>query len=43
MVKTLPPDGRYIITDYAGSDAWYIYKGRIPPKWIVGYELIKEA
>ena len=43
LVKTLPPDGRYIITDYAGSEAWYIYKGRIPPKWIVGYELMKEA
>ena len=43
LVKTLPPDGRYIINDYAGSEAWYIYKGRIPPKWIVGYELMKEA
>ena len=43
LVKTLPPEGRYIITDYAGSEAWYIYKGRIPPKWIVGYELMKEA
>ena len=43
LVKTLPPEGRYIITEYAGSEAWYIYKGRIPPKWIVGYELMKEA
>lgn len=43
LVKTLPPEGRYIITDYAGSEAWYIYKGRIPSKWIVGYELIKES
>ena len=43
LAKTLPPEGRYIITDYAGSEAWYIYKGRIPPKWIVGYELMKEA
>ena len=43
LVKTLPQEGRYIITDYAGSEAWYIYNGRIPPKWIVGYELIKEA
>lgn len=43
LAKTLPPEGRYIITDYAGSDAWYIYKGRIPPKWIVGYELMEEA
>ena len=43
LVKTLPQEGWYIITDYAGSEAWYIYKGRIPPKWIVGYELIKEA
>lgn len=43
LVKTLPPEGRRIITDYAGSEAWYIYKGRIPPKWIVGYELMKEA
>ena len=43
LVKTIPPEGRYIITEYAGSEAWYIYKGRIPPKWIVGYELMKEA
>lgn len=43
LAKALPPEGRYIITDYAGSDAWYIYKGRIPPKWILGYELMKEA
>lgn len=43
LAKTLPPEGRYIITDYDGSDAWYIYKGRIPPKWIVGYDLTKEA
>lgn len=43
LAKTLPPEGRYIITDYAGSEAWYIYKGRIPPEWIVGYELMKEA
>ena len=31
LVETIPPEGRYIITDYAGSEAWYIYKGRIPP------------
>lgn len=43
LAKTLPPEGRYFITDYAGSEAWYIYKGRIPPKWIVGYELMKEV
>ena len=43
LAKTLPPEGRYIITDYAGSEAWYIYKGRSPPKWILGYELMKEA
>lgn len=43
LVKTLPQEGRYIITDYDGSEAWYIYKGRIPPSWIVGYELMKEA
>ena len=43
LVKTLPQEGLYIITDYAGSEAWYIYKGRIPPSWIVGYELMKEA
>ena len=43
LVKTLPQEVRYIITDYAGSEAWYIYKGRIPPSWIVGYELMKEA
>ena len=43
LVKTLPPEGRDIITDYGGSESWYIYKGRIPPSWIVGYELMKEA
>ena len=24
------------ITEYPGSENWYVYLGRIPPKWIIG-------
>lgn len=37
FAETLPPKERWIITDYAGSESWYIFNGRIPPSWIIAY------
>ena len=36
FVKELPVEHQGIVTDWDGSDKWYIFKGNIPPKWIVG-------
>lgn len=33
---------RKIVSDWPGSDAWYVYLGKIPPKWIVGCREMKE-
>lgn len=35
-VKRLPEGDREIVTEWPGSDAWYVYLGKIPTKWIVG-------
>lgn len=42
FVKELPPESRAFVTEYEGSGAWYIYRGRIPPAWIVGYKKMEE-
>jgi hypothetical protein len=34
FVKDLPDAQREIVDAWPGSEHWYIYKGRIPPKWI---------
>ena len=36
LVKGLRENQRHIVDDWAGSDAWYVYHGRIPPEWIIG-------
>lgn len=35
-IKSLPECSRSVVEDWPGSDKWYIFCGRIPPKWIVG-------
>ena len=34
FVKSFEPEQQEIVTEWPGSDQWYVYKGRIPPKWI---------
>ena len=34
--QRLPIGNDCLISEWAGSDDWYIYRGKIPPKWIVG-------
>lgn len=34
FVKDLKPEHREIVEGWSGSEDWYIYKGKIPPKWI---------
>lgn len=36
FVKDMPPENQEIVANWAGSENWYIYKGKIPAKWIVG-------
>ena len=36
FVAEMSEDDRKPITEYLGSENWYVYLGRIPPKWIVG-------
>lgn len=35
-VSVFPEGDRKIVTEWRGSEAWYVYLGKIPPKWIVG-------
>lgn len=35
-VKPLPVEAQGIVLDWEGHTHWYIFKGRIPVKWIVG-------
>ena len=36
FVKGMSEDDRRLITDWDGSEKWYIYRGNIPAKWIIG-------
>lgn len=35
-VSVLPEGDRKIVTEWPGSEAWYVYLGKLPPKWIIG-------
>ena len=35
-IKDLPDYEHSLITEWDGSENWYVYTGNIPPKWIVG-------
>ena len=36
FVKDMPEEAQQIVTGWDGSDKWFIYRGIIPAKWIVG-------
>lgn len=42
-VSVFPAGDRKIVTEWPGSDAWYVYLGKIPPKWIVGCRRMEET
>lgn len=33
-VRSMPQICRQVVTDWEGSDKWFIYVGAIPPEWI---------
>lgn len=35
-VEQFSEGNRKAVTEWPGSDAWYVYLGKIPPKWLVG-------
>lgn len=37
-IKTIPVEYRHIVTDWNGSEDWYLFMGEISPEWIVGYD-----
>lgn len=36
FVRNMPVQDQQLVTGWAGGDKWYIYRGNIPAKWIVG-------
>jgi hypothetical protein len=34
FIKGFPEDSRHIVTDWPGSEHWYLYLGNIPSGWI---------
>lgn len=40
-VLTLPEENHELVFGWDGSDQWYIYLGKIPPKWIMGCKRVK--
>lgn len=42
FVKGMPQYDQDLIYNWAGYENWYIFKGKIPPKWIVGCHKMKE-
>ena len=36
FVRNMPAEAKQIVTGWTGSENWYIYRGKIPPQWIVG-------
>ena len=36
FIRDMPAEDQELVTGWAGGDQWYIYRGNIPPKWIVG-------
>ena len=34
--------GLDLAAEWAGSDKWYVFTGRIPPRWILGYTKMME-
>jgi hypothetical protein len=34
LLPNLPSESKRLITDWEGSEKWFVYLGVIPPKWI---------
>ncbi len=43
FIRGFPQEACRLIEDWPGSDKWYIFRGRIPPKWILGCHAVKSA
>lgn len=39
----LPEKDRAIVTEWPGSENWYVYLGKIPPKWIIGCKRMEKS
>ena len=35
FIKRLPDGDESLIAGWDGSDQWYVYKGKVPAKWII--------
>lgn len=35
-IKEFPEENWGLVFDWEGSENWYVYRGRIPPHWIIG-------
>jgi hypothetical protein len=38
-IKLIPVEYRHIVTDWDGSDEWYLYLGKIKPEWITKVDI----
>lgn len=36
FVRDMPDEAKLIVEGWPGSENWYIFRGNIPPKWILG-------
>lgn len=43
LVSILPKESKAIITEWAGSEMWHVFLGRIPAKWITDVTVFKEV
>lgn len=41
--RRLPEGDREIVTEWTGSEAWYVYLWKIPAKWITGCRRMEAA
>jgi len=37
-IKLIPVEYRHIVTDWNGSEDWYLFMGKISPEWIIDYQ-----
>lgn len=35
-IKQFPKENWDLVFDWGGSEQWYVYRGKIPPRWIIG-------
>lgn len=37
-IQRFPEENKGLVENWPGSEHWYVYAGKIPPEWIVGYK-----